>query len=59
MALSKDEARILNFLAEGDAVIDKIAQHFQIPLAALNPLLLGMEFKDLLKQLPGKKYRKK
>lgn len=57
--LSAEEAKVLNFLAEGDAVVDQITVRTGIPIHRLNPLLLSMEFKDLLRQLPGKKFRRK
>ena len=58
VALSPDEAKVLNFLARGDALVDQITLHTGIPMAVLNPLLLQMEFKSLLKQLPGKRVRR-
>ncbi|MEM7655624.1 MAG: DNA-processing protein DprA [Bacteroidota bacterium] len=56
--LSAEEAKILNFLAEGEAVVDQITVHTGIPAQKLNSILLGMEFKDLLRQMPGKKFRR-
>ena len=57
--LSADEARILNILQEGDILLDQIAHRSGIPIDKLNALLIAMEFKDLLRQMPGKMYRKR
>lgn len=56
--LSPEEAKVLNFLAKGEAVVDKITHHTGIPMHKLNALLLSMEFKELLRQMPGKRFRK-
>lgn len=56
--LSAEEAQVLNFLARGEALIDQIALQTGIPMHRLNSLLLSMEFKALLRQMPGKKYRR-
>ncbi|GAB4423612.1 MAG: DNA-processing protein DprA [Bacteroidia bacterium] len=57
-ALSKEEALVLNHLARNEAIIDDIALATGIPISRLNSLMLGMEFKELVRQMPGKKYRK-
>ncbi|MEM7369549.1 MAG: DNA-processing protein DprA [Bacteroidota bacterium] len=57
--LSAEEAKILNFLGKGEAVFDNISVHTGIPPQQLNSLLLTMEFKELLRQLPGKKFRRR
>lgn len=59
MNLSPDERKLLSLLEKEDALMDTLSQSSGIPISSLNPLLLHMEFKDLVKQLPGKKYRKK
>lgn len=56
--LNADEGKVLTFLNKGDAQIDSIAMHTQMPIARLNSMILGMEFRGLVRQLPGKKYRK-
>lgn len=56
--LNEDEGKVLTFLNRGDAVIDSIAMHTRMPISQLNSMMLGMEFRGLVKQLPGKKYRK-
>ncbi|MEL6847131.1 MAG: DNA-processing protein DprA [Bacteroidota bacterium] len=56
--LTAEEAKILNFLAQGEAVVDQIGQATGIPMARLQSLLLSMEFKSLVRQLPGKKFLK-
>ncbi|MDX2249888.1 MAG: DNA-processing protein DprA [Bacteroidia bacterium] len=57
--LTAEESKVLNFLAKGDALVDQITFHTGIPMNRLNALLLSMEFKDLLRQMPGKKFAKK
>ncbi|RMG73962.1 MAG: DNA-protecting protein DprA [Bacteroidetes bacterium] len=56
--LSAEEAQVLNCLAQGEVIIDHIALKTGIPMHRLNSLLLSMEFKALLRQMPGKKYRR-
>ena len=56
--LNGEEGKVLAFLNRGDALIDSIAMHTQLPIAQLNSMMLGMEFRGLVRQLPGKKYRK-
>lgn len=56
--LSPDEGKILNLLAKGEALIDVIAYKTGIQMSTLTPLLLSMEFKELVRQMPGKKYRR-
>jgi DNA processing protein len=56
--LNEDEGKVLTFLNRGDALIDSIAMHTRMPISQLNSMMLGMEFRGLVKQLPGKKYRK-
>ncbi len=56
--LSTQEHKVLSFLGRGEALVDQITAHTAIPMYELNALLLNMEFKGLLKQLPGKKFRR-
>ncbi len=56
--LNEDEGKVLAYLNRGDALIDSIAMHTQMPISQLNSMMLGMEFRGLVRQLPGKKYRK-
>jgi DNA processing protein len=58
LAASPEEQKVLDFLTRGEAQIDSIAMHTRLPIAQLNPLILGMEFRGLVRQMPGKKYRK-
>jgi DNA processing protein len=55
--LSQEEALVLNFLGSGEALVDQISLATGIPMNRLNALLLEMEFKELLRQMPGKKFR--
>ena len=56
--LNGEEVKVLNLLNRGDALVDQITVKTGIPINRLNALLLSMEFKNLLRQMPGKKYRK-
>lgn len=56
--LSAEESKVLNFLTQqGDAGVDTISLQTGIPMHQLNSLLLGMEFKDLVRQKAGKRFR--
>jgi DNA processing protein len=60
IGLSAEESKVLNYLSQrSDALVDDIAIKTGIPMQQLNSLLLGMEFKELLRQMPGKKFRRK
>jgi DNA processing protein len=55
---SEEEKQIVLFLSRGEALIDSISIHTQIPHSRLHSVLLAMEFRGLIRQLPGKKFRK-
>lgn len=57
-SLSETEQRIMTFLNRGEALVDQITLHTGIPMHELNSLLLQLEFKGLLKQAPGKRFRR-
>ncbi|MCB0837356.1 MAG: DNA-processing protein DprA [Bacteroidetes bacterium] len=57
--LNAEEAKVMNLLNQGEALVDQITVKTGIPVHRLNALLLSMEFKNLLRQLPGKKYQKR
>ncbi len=55
-----DESRILSILSEkGECLIDNLSFESNIPLNKLASLLLNLEFQDLVKALPGKKFKLK
>ncbi|MFK7924053.1 MAG: DNA-processing protein DprA [Bacteroidia bacterium] len=54
--LNDEEAKVLNILQRGKANIDALSLNTGIPTGQLNSLLLSMEFKDLVRQLPGKMF---
>jgi DNA processing protein len=57
-AFSDDERAIIQLLREKDAVIiDDISVLTQIPVNQTAALLLGLEFKNVVRNLPGKKYK--
>ncbi len=55
--LNKEESLVLNVLHQGELLVDQLAEKTGLSISRLNPLLLAMEFKDLVEQLPGKKFR--
>ncbi|MDP5171425.1 MAG: DNA-processing protein DprA [Bacteroidia bacterium] len=57
--LNKEEALVLNVLQQGEALVDQLHLKTGLQSSRLNSLLLAMEFKDLIEQMPGKKFRMK
>ncbi len=55
--LSTQETQILNILSKGETQVDLLTKQSGIPLQTLHPLLLSMEFKGLIIQSPGKRFR--
>lgn len=56
--LSKEEQKVVVFLAkEREAHINVISNVTGIPIAVISSLLIEMEFKDIVKCLPGSNYR--
>ncbi|MBX2840149.1 MAG: DNA-processing protein DprA [Flammeovirgaceae bacterium] len=56
LQLTMDEANIVNWLAKEKTQIDMLSLKTQIPMSQLSALLLEMEFKGLVKALPGKRF---
>ena len=56
-SLSSQETQILNILSKGETQVDFLTKQSGIPLQNLHPLLLSMEFKGLIVQSPGKRFR--
>ena len=57
---TEDESKILRIMMEkGDCLIDDLSFESNIPLNKLASLLLNLEFQDLVKALPGKKFKLK
>ena len=57
--LNPEEKSVLTYLDEkGPAAIDLISLGLNIPVPALSALLLNMEFRGLVKSLPGKYYQR-
>ena len=55
--LEPQEVKIVDVLRKhGELSIDTLALETQIPMWELSPTLLNLEFKDLVKSLPGKRY---
>ncbi|MBP5503497.1 MAG: DNA-processing protein DprA [Bacteroidales bacterium] len=57
-SLDPQEILIVDALRRnGEISIDVIAAESKIPMSELSPILLTLEFKDVIKSLPGKRYR--
>lgn len=55
--LSDDEQVLIKILKENnEAHLDILHHHLQKPISAVSSLLLGLEFKGIIKSLPGKTY---
>ena len=54
--LDDDERKIMELLRQGNEQIDNISYKTQIAISSLASLLLSLEFKGLVKVLPGKMY---
>ena len=57
--LSAEEIKILNLLNKEDKIIDSLMIESGIHMSRLHALLLSMEFKGLITQSPGKRFRRK
>ena len=56
--ISDEEKKVVDYLAENpDSSIDKIAIECEIPMSKLSAQLLNMEFKGLIRCMPGKLFR--
>src|SRR2546426_7502321 len=56
--LSEDERRIYDAIEATETSIDEIAERTRLPSAAVSSILLQLELKRLVKQLPGKYFVK-
>jgi DNA processing protein len=54
--LSADEKLVYNELSKGEQTIDDLFFYTKISVSKLALVLLDLEFKNLVKSLPGKKY---
>lgn len=55
---TEDESKVIAFLKEkGEVQIDTLSWETSVPLNKLASLLLNLEFQDLVKALPGKKFK--
>ena len=55
--LNEEEAKIINVLRLNETGIDELFYTTKIPMPKLAFLLLDLEFRGLLRNLPGKRYR--
>ncbi|MCB9230128.1 MAG: DNA-protecting protein DprA [Bacteroidia bacterium] len=55
--LSPEESKLTGFLANGDAQLDFLAENMGLLPANLSAILLGLEFKGVVTQMPGRKFR--
>lgn len=56
-SLNTEESKVMNILAQGETQVDALTKQSGIPIQTLHPLLLSMEFKGLIIQAPGKRFR--
>ena len=56
--LSEKEQKIYDALDGGELFIDEITQKTQLPSGAVSSTLLTLEMKSIVKQLPGKHFRR-
>ncbi|MFL5729947.1 MAG: hypothetical protein ACJ75J_10710 [Cytophagaceae bacterium] len=56
--LDADESKVVNLLLGRDGLLlDDLSWKSQIPVGKLAALLLNLEFRGLVKSMPGKKFR--
>ena len=56
--LNPDEEKVVNLLQKnGELFIDQISAELNFPVSRISALLLNLEFKNVLKAMPGKMYR--
>lgn len=56
--LTENEQKILSVLrTDSELFIDQIAYQLQLPVSKVSPLLIQLEFKNLISALPGQRYR--
>ncbi len=59
-SLTRDEEKIVDFLASDASLhIDQLLNRSELSLAHLNEVLLQLEMKGLIRQLPGRKFSRK
>lgn len=58
--LTDDEEKVIKLLKEkGELFIDQISADLNFPVSRISPMLLSLEFKNVLLALPGKMYKLK
>ena len=57
-ALEKDEAELLKKMPIQEASVEELAMHVQWPIGKLNGLLMSLVLKKMIKEYPGKIYKK-
>lgn len=57
LTLNQDETSIVNVLKTGDVGIDQLYYSTNLPMNKLAFLLLDLEFRGILRNLPGKIYQ--
>lgn len=55
--LTEPEQKIVDCLKEGEQMIDIICKSCEMPISKVSAVLLELEFKGLVRSLPGKMYR--
>lgn len=55
--LTEQEQKIIDCLKEGEQMIDILCKTCEMPISKVSAILLELEFKGLVRSLPGKMYR--
>ncbi|MBA4149862.1 MAG: DNA-protecting protein DprA [Verrucomicrobia bacterium] len=56
LSLSENEQKIFEVLSNEETAIDEVMQKSGLPVSTVSVVLLGLEMKRLIKQLPGKRF---
>jgi DNA processing protein len=56
--LPRDEAAVMNVLSFEPTIVDLIAEQVELPVAAVNAVLMMLEMKGLVRRFPGNAYVK-
>ncbi len=58
IALEPEEQKLLNAMPDTELQVEELIQQTQLPVAKLNVLLMSLVIKKVIKELPGKIYKK-
>lgn len=57
-SLSSEESQLLKSLPHGEHTLDEISRLTKVPVAKLGVLLMSLMLKNLIKEYPGKRYKR-